>query len=157
VLAFSEAVDPTTVGLRERDARDRPVDAAAPELVPGRLSIRSSLPSLDDGIYVVSWQAFSDLDGHGSFGEHYFAVGDTGGSLPAATSSSPGVWWGTAAGWLFFAGFALAAGSLVVQLLELHTASPKVWISGSCTVATATPMAVMATTASGFDPCASAE
>lgn len=119
VLAFSEAVDPTTVELRVRDARDRPVDAAAPELVPGRLSIRSSLPSLDDGIYVVSWQAFSDLDGHGSFGEHSFAVGDTGGSLPAATSSSSGVWWGTAASWLFFAGFALAAGSLVVQLLEV--------------------------------------
>lgn len=58
-------VDPTTVELTVCDARDRAVDAAALELVPGALSIRSSLPSLDDGIYVVSWQAFSDLNGHG--------------------------------------------------------------------------------------------
>jgi hypothetical protein len=75
-----------------RDARDRAVDPAASELVSGALSIRSSLPSLDDSIYVVSRQAFSDLDGHGSFDEHFFAVGDTSGSLPAATSSSSGMW-----------------------------------------------------------------
>ncbi len=37
---------------------------------------------------------------------------------PATTTSSSGGWWGTAASWLFFAGFAAAAGSLVVQWLS---------------------------------------
>ena len=119
VLDFSEAVDAATVELAVRDARGSAVDAAPPELIPGALSIRSSLPQLDDGIYVVSWQAFSDVDGHGSFGEHSFAVGEVGGdALPATTTSSSGGWSGTVASWLFFAGFAAAAGSLVVQLLS---------------------------------------
>ena len=119
VLDFSEAVDAATVELAVRDARGSAVDASPPELIAGALSIRSSLPPLDDGIYVVSWEAFSDVDGHGSFGEHSFAVGDiSGGALPATTTSSSGGWWGTAASWLFFAGFAAAAGSLVVQWLS---------------------------------------
>ncbi|MBW3574377.1 MAG: copper resistance protein CopC [Actinobacteria bacterium] len=119
VLDFSEAVDAATVELAVRDARGSAVDAAPPELIAGDLSIRSSLPPLDDGIYVVSWQAFSDVDGHGSFGEHSFAVGEVGGgALPATTTSSSDGWWGMAASWLFFAGFAGASGSLVVQLLS---------------------------------------
>ncbi len=123
VLDFSEAVDAATMKLGMRDAHDRPVNVTPPELVAGALSIRSSLPPLHDGIYVVSWQAFSDVDGHGSFGEHSFAVGDVNGrSLPATTSSSSGRWWGTVASWLFFAGFAGAAGSLVVQLLMVDRA-----------------------------------
>jgi methionine-rich copper-binding protein CopC len=123
VLDFSEAVDAATMKLGMRDAHDRPVNVTPPELIAGALSIRSSLPPLHDGIYVVSWQAFSDVDGHGSFGEHSFAFGDVNGSsLPATTSSSSGRWWGTVASWLFFAGFAGAAGPLVVQLLAVDPA-----------------------------------
>ena len=117
VLEFSEIVDATTVELSVRDASNRPIEAAPFELAAGGLSVRSSLPPLDDGVYVVSWQAFSAVDGHGTFGEHSFGVGDVGEGLPSATTSSSSGQWGTVASWLFFVGFATAAGSLVVQLL----------------------------------------
>ena len=59
------------------------------------------------------------MDGHGSFGEQSFAVGEVGdGALPATTTSSPDGWCGMAASWRFFAGFAGAAGSLIIQLLS---------------------------------------
>lgn len=118
VLDFSETIDPATVELQVRTAGGTPVDITAPELVDSGLAIRSSLPNLGDGIYVVSWQAFSDVDGHGTFGEHSFAVGAMGGSLPPASASSGSGLRATAATWLFFAGFALAAGALVIQWLE---------------------------------------
>ena len=124
VLEFSEIVDATTVELNVRDARNRPVATAPFELAAGGLSVRSSLPALDDGIYVVSWQAFSDVDGHGTFGEHSFGVGDVGDALPSASTSSSSGRWGTVASWLFFVGFAAAAGSLAVQLLA---AAPEGW------------------------------
>ncbi len=124
VLDFSESVDPATVELSVQDARNRPVATTPFELASGGLSVRSSLPPLDDGIYVVSWQAFSDVDGHGTFGEHSFGVGDVGDSLPSATTSSSSGRWGTVASWLFFVGLAAAAGSLAVQMLA---GGPECW------------------------------
>ena len=130
VLDFSETVDPSGVALRMRTARGDPVELARTSVADGGLAVRAPVAGmLDDGIYVVAWEAFSDLDGHGSFGEFSFAVGAVRGSLPAATTSSSVGPWSRVASWLFTAGFALASGSLVVSQLDASgTAGRRRWV-----------------------------
>lgn len=117
VLEFSEAVDLATVGVQMTASGGAGVEVGSPEPHAGGLAIRGSLPEVVDGIYVVAWAARSAVDGHGSSGEFAFAVGDVRGVVPAGTATTRGGPWSMAAGWAFFAGYAAAAGGLVIAWL----------------------------------------
>jgi copper transport protein len=94
------------------DGRTEPL--VAERTLDGRV-LRADAPAQQDGVYVVSWQVVAE-DGHQAAGEFAFGVGADSGAIPSArTASSPPSWVLVVAGWLFFAGLALAAGSLAAQ------------------------------------------
>ncbi|HXH59013.1 copper resistance protein CopC [Iamia sp.] len=112
VLEFSEAVDLSSVRLEVRDASGSMVTEPVAELVQGQLGVRAGLEALEGGIYVVTWEALSAVDGHGSTGEFAFAVGDVSGTVPAGRQSEPLDRWSLVSSWLFTGGFGLALGAL---------------------------------------------
>ena len=91
------------------------VEAGPPKLAPDGLEVAVPVAKGDPGVYVVAWEAFSAVDGHGSTGEFSFAAGDARGAIPSARSTDPTSARGVLASLLFFAGFSLAAGTLVVR------------------------------------------
>jgi copper transport protein len=119
VLEFSESPDPATAVIRLETSQGVPVELPPLEVPAGGLATQAPVPAdVDDGIYVVAWEAFSAIDGHGSFGEFSFAVGDVDGVIPVPVTSSTGGRWATVASWAFYLGLALATGSLVLALLD---------------------------------------
>ena len=114
-LQFSEEVTERGINIEVRTGGGEVVDEHVPRVESGGHVVRLPLSDLADGIYVVSWQVTSAVDGHESAGEFAFAVGVfASGELP-----SPGVdvgvdmdGWAVAATWVFFAGLAVAAGGL---------------------------------------------
>lgn len=119
VLEFSERPDPGTAVVELRTSAGEILDVPSPQIPSDGVSMTVPVPDeLDDGIYVVSWQALSAVDGHGTFGEFSFGVGDIAESIPAPVESSSGSMRETIASWAFVVGLALAAGPLVVGLLE---------------------------------------
>jgi copper transport protein len=83
-LQFTEAVDPIEPGIRLLDADGDEVEIAAVDQSAGSDRMRSSIPTtLDDGTYVVAWQAVS-ADSHRVRGSFTFSVG-----VPSAVT--PGV------------------------------------------------------------------
>lgn len=121
VLRFSEEVELRSVKVTVTTVTGGHGDtggdanAGAPELAAGGLEVAVPVIDGDRGVHVVAWEAFSAVDGHGSSGEFAFAVGDVGGAIPSARSTDPTSVRGVLASWLFFAGFSLAAGALVVR------------------------------------------
>lgn len=114
VLEFTEAVDAGTASLELRLPSGDVVEELVPELARGGQAVRATVGSLDDAVYVVSWQALSAVDGHGSSGEFAFSVGAASGNVPASTQSEPVEGWSLLATWLFTAGLAAALGSFVL-------------------------------------------
>lgn len=114
VLEFSEAVDLSSVRLEVRDESGSTVTEPLVELVQGGLGVRADLEALDGGIYVVTWEALSEVDGHGSTGEFAFAVGEVSGTIPASRQSEPLDRWSLVSSWLFIGGFGLALGALLL-------------------------------------------
>ena len=117
VLEFSEAVDLRTVLLELQAPSGRVERSLKPELAQGGLAVRGTVRDLDDGIYVVAWQALSAVDGHGSSGEFAFSVGDHAGAVPASEQSEPIDRGSLASAWLFSGGLAAALGAAVVSLV----------------------------------------
>lgn len=117
VLEFSEAVDLGSVLLELQAPSGRIERSLEPELTQGGLAVRSTVRGLDDGIYVVAWQALSAVDGHGSSGEYAFSVGDQVGAVPASEQSEPIDRGSLASAWLFSGGLAGALGAAVVGLV----------------------------------------
>ncbi|MGI8937644.1 MAG: copper resistance CopC family protein [Iamia sp.] len=112
VLEFSELVDLSSVRLEVRDASGSMVTEPVAELVQGQLGVRAGLEAMEVGIYMVTWEALSAVDGHGSTGEFAFAVGDVSGTVPAGRQSEPLDRWSLVSSWLFTGGFGLALGAL---------------------------------------------
>lgn len=121
-LDFNEEVELSLGGVRLFDADGNSIDVGAPERVSGDASkIRTALPSLENGSYVVAWQVFS-ADSHPARGAFTFQIGqgrgaDTrslvadlrGGSQTNGTSEAAL----TAARFVAYAGLALLLGGLV--------------------------------------------
>jgi copper transport protein len=83
-LQFTEAVDPIDPAIRLLDASGDVVEIGAVDQSAGPDRIRASIPAtLDDGTYVVAWQALS-ADSHRVRGSFTFSVG-----VPSAVT--PGV------------------------------------------------------------------
>ncbi len=119
VLEFSEPPDPATAVLRLETAGGAEVDLPPLEVPAGGVAMQVPVPrGLEDGIYVVAWQAFSAIDDHGTFGEFSFAVGDVEGAIPTPVTSTSAGPWSTVASWAFYLGLGLAAGPLALALVE---------------------------------------
>lgn len=118
VLEFSEAVDLRSVRVELQAQSGRLERALEPVLAKDGLAVRATVRDLDDGVYVVAWQALSAVDGHGSSGEFAFSVSDEAGALPAADQSEPVDRPRLASAWLFSGGLAAVLGAAVLSAVE---------------------------------------
>ena len=124
-LLFSEAIEPRFLEVSVLDRERKQVDAGDARLVNGTNdTVVASLGDLPPGVYTISWQVVSAVDGHTTRGLVPFNVGDPGaipaplsaGEIGAATSEESGVQSGPAgvvARWLMLLSL-LALGGLVV-------------------------------------------
>ena len=137
-LQFTEAVDPIDPGIRLVDADGDDVEIGAVDQTAGADRMRAAITSpLDDGTYVVAWQAVS-ADSHRARGSFTFSVG-------VPTSVTPGVLDGLFDGgsdsssdeillglgrFVSYAGIGLLVGGLVlaVALTPLAIASRRVGV-----------------------------
>ena len=112
-LQFSEQVAEDSVDVTVRTAAGDVVEQPRPRLASGGHVARLPLAPLPEGIYVVSWQVTSAVDGHESAGEFAFSVGTAaGGELPSSAAVVQVDGAAVASTWLFFGGLALATGGL---------------------------------------------
>jgi copper transport protein len=75
-LQYSESVEASLGAIRLYDAQGDRIDVGRPEHPDGRGNeVRSSVPDLDDGSYVVTWRVIS-ADSHPVRGAFTFTVGD---------------------------------------------------------------------------------
>ena len=117
-LTFTEPIDPATASVELLDPSQRRLDGVGAVHVSrdGRAA-RVDLPSLEAGVYTVSYQVVSTVDGHATTGRFAFLVDPTGAAAPPAAppaASSPSVDGITiGARWLALLCFLLALGSLV--------------------------------------------
>lgn len=142
-LQFSEAVLPDAVELslqRSDHVGDEGLHLPDPRLESGGAVVRQPLPDLDSGIYVVSWQVTSAVDGHSSAGELAFAAGtDRAGQVPVVADLTPEVdAVGAALAWLFYAGLSVAAaGVATIQLGDRGVDRMHRWLRGGALIALA--------------------
>lgn len=74
-LTFNEPVEAAALGgIRAFDSRARRIDVGSPTHSDGGRKVRASLPTLDDGTYVVTWRVLS-ADAHPIRGAFTFTVG----------------------------------------------------------------------------------
>ena len=104
-MTFSEPIDAANASVQLLDAQLRAIDGVGPvTLDQGGTLARVDLPSLEPGVYTVSYQVVSTVDGHATAGIFAFVIDPTGAQAPPTsppTSSSPSVdAWTVAARWL---------------------------------------------------------
>ena len=137
-LAFTEPVDPDLVVIELLDAQGQEVAGLGTVEVQadGRVAT-ASLPDLADGVYTVSYQVVSTVDGHATAGTFAFVVDPTGTQAPPATgasATSPAVdGWAVGARWIGLTGALVAVGSIAVWfrsrgLLPAADAHPPWWL-----------------------------
>lgn len=145
-LTFTEGVDAATATVRLLDESQRAVAGLGDASVDGAgLTVTVSLPDLEPGVYTVSYQVVSTVDGHATAGIFAFLVDPTGtqeAPSGSPTSTSPSVDAPTiGARWLGLLGSLLALGSLLLW----WTAAPRAF--GKLAVADRRPPWVMVATA----------
>jgi copper transport protein len=118
-LHFTEPVDPELMFVDLLDAQRQPIEGlgAVEVEADGRIA-RVALPDLADGVYTVSYQVVSTVDGHATTGSFAFVIDPTGTQVPPSTdpaATTPAVdAWAVAARWVGLAGALAALGSPVV-------------------------------------------
>jgi copper transport protein len=117
-LDFTEPIDAATAFVDLLDPSQREVEGVGPvEVTDDGLAARVSLPTLERGVYTVSYQVISTVDGHATTGRYAFLVDPTGAAAPPASppaASSPSVDALTVGARLVgLLGFLLGFGSLV--------------------------------------------
>lgn len=125
-ITFSEPIDAGAAFIDLLDPEQgRVSDVGAPEVTADGREATVTLPELDPGIYTVTYQVVSTVDGHATTGRFAFLVDPTGASAPPTTpvtSTSPSVDPITVgARWVGLAGLLVALGTL---LLWLNAARP---------------------------------
>ncbi|MGH9211511.1 MAG: copper resistance CopC/CopD family protein [Acidimicrobiales bacterium] len=127
-LEFSEAFDARGASLTLTvGGRREPLVAERSE---GGRVLRADVATDRAGVYVVAWEVVAE-DGHQAAGELAFGVGAEAGAIPAArrASAAPEPL-RVGAGWLFFVGLALAAGSLGSGWARASTFRPDLYRGG---------------------------
>ena len=123
-LQFTESVDPIDPAIRLLDADGDDIELGAVDQSRGADRMRASIPTtLDDGTYVVAWQALS-ADSHRVRGSFTFSVGVPSAVTPgvldgifdgASDSSSDSIMLGIGR-FLSYAGVGLLVGGLVLAV-----------------------------------------
>ncbi len=134
-MTFSEPIDPDSALIELLDSQLRAVDGVGePMVADGGVRAEVALPPLEPGIYTVSYQVVSTVDGHATEGLFAFVVDPTGAEAPpsiAPTSSSPSVdGWAVGARWLALLAALTGLGSLITW-----------WHSGRSALAALAPSA----------------
>jgi copper transport protein len=139
VLEFSEPPDQdlSRVGLFDGDGE--PVDHGQLTADSDDASVlRVSVPQLDDGVYTVSWQALSAVDGHLTTGAFAFVIGEASGDdiAPAPidldTRDGPALT-GVIGRWLLYCGLALLLGWAISTLVVFRALLPAPrWVPIGC-------------------------
>lgn len=143
-LVFTEPPDPELSGVDVFDRTGEALDTG--EIVPDDegTTIAVDLPPLDDGVYTVSWQALSSVDGHLTTGAFVFTVGDApeedAGVAPApmeaAEQGGPSPL-GVAGRWTLYWGLALLLGWALAGLVVFRASPPgPAWAVLACSVLT---------------------
>lgn len=84
-LFLTETLEPNLSSIQVFDSNNRVVDAGDVRVDPSNQTrMTVTLHALPDGVYTVTWKAFSAVDGHLTVGTFPFAVGDV---SPAALQS----------------------------------------------------------------------
>ncbi len=120
-LYFSEALEASFSSIKVFDSTGAQVDTGDSRLDPtDPTRLRVSLRSLPDGVYTVSWQVLSAVDGHVTAGAFPFAIGDVDASALAAAEQAsrtvkllPGE---IVARWLTYLSIAALTGGLLFVL-----------------------------------------
>ncbi|MDQ4035607.1 MAG: c-type cytochrome [Chloroflexota bacterium] len=134
-LTFSEPIDPGSALIELLDAQLRAVDGMGElTIADGGTRAEVALPPLEEGIYSVSYQVVSTVDGHATEGLFAFVVDPTGAEAPpsiAPISTSPSVdAWAVGARWLALLAALVGLGSLITW-----------WHSGRSTLVALAPTA----------------
>jgi copper transport protein len=140
VLVFSEEPDPELSRVAVFDASGQQIDHERPAADDDDAAmLRVPLPPLDDGVYTVSWQALSSVDGHVTTGAFAFAVGEVseseiaapmGGDMDQRGGVGP---LGVAGRWILYAGLALLFGWSISTLVVFAGRSPSPpWVLLAC-------------------------
>jgi copper transport protein len=132
-LTFSEPIDPVTAVVDIVDPGQRTVEGLGEIVVgEGGLTASVTIPDLEPGVYTVSYQVVSSVDGHATAGLFAFLVDPSGALAPPAlapTEGSPSVDAATIiARFVSLAAILVALGSLVTwwrsrRLLEAASAA----------------------------------
>lgn len=118
-LTFSEPIDSRNLFIDLLDAEQRPIAGIGPVRVSeDGARVEAGLPDIQPGVYTVSYQVISTVDGHATTGSFAFVVDPSGAVAPPAassTSTSPSVDALTiAARWAALAGMLVALGSILL-------------------------------------------
>lgn len=126
-LRLSEPVVAASTRVTLERIGGEQADLGRPSLLEDGRVVRVPTPSLDEGVYAMSWHVVSAVDGHESAGEMAFAVGQGSGDIPAAATDAEGTdRLSVVSGWLFFGGSALAGGGLLASWIGVPGAgSPR--------------------------------
>lgn len=118
-IEFSEPIALTLSQIVVLSQGGQVVTVGALQTVGGLdTTVTVSLPQLADGIYLVSWQVLSTIDGHTTSGSFSFGVGvaELSATTEAATVTVQLSPWSIAARWLTLTGLALLLGLFVFRL-----------------------------------------
>lgn len=117
-IRFSEPVVPGLSQIRLLTQLGQEVETSAPKATDAeKRTLEVTLPPLNDGSYLVSWQALSAVDGHTTSGTFSFGVGVS--SLSVTASATPTITVSplrAAARWLTLTGIALFLAGITFHL-----------------------------------------
>lgn len=149
-LQFSEALGEGRPSVMLASRARGPAEPLPVTTAAGGRVLRGDV-AIGAGLYTVSWRVVAD-DGHLSDGRFSFAVGPVTGPLPAADAKpAPANPLRSAAGWLFFMGLALSAGSLATaSFVDRDPGARRRPLSAGLVVALAGALAAWAASIGGF-------
>jgi copper transport protein len=92
IITFGEQPDPALSTIKVLDTSGQTRAGGHPQPVPGQVAtLRIAVPKLPNGVYTVTWQTVSKVDGHLAGGAYAFGVGvsPAGAALPKTSVRTP--------------------------------------------------------------------
>jgi copper transport protein len=142
-VTFSEVPDPTLSSIRVLDSSGVAHQQGKAGAVPGQpATLHVAVAHLGDGVYTVTWQTLSHVDGHIASGSFAFGVGVSpagAGTVKAAVNKSPAPSnWAVASRWLMYVGLMIMFGLGVFRLAAVERTTPRLkalavagWVAGA--------------------------